>query len=51
MLRYTTKIAEEIGIDGRNAYPAARPNFLATAYVVLTRKTGFKSERFDGQAH
>ena len=35
----------------RNAYPVVRPNFLPTAYVVLTRETGFKSEKFDGQAH
>jgi len=51
MLRYTTKIVMKTGIGDRRAYPAARPNFLPTAYVVLTRKTGFKSERFDGQAH
>ena len=51
MLRYTTKTVEETEIDGRDAYPAARPNFLPTAYVVLTRETGFKSEKFDGQAH
>ncbi len=51
MLRYATKIVMETGIGGRSAYPAARPNFLPTAYVVLTRETGFKSEKFDGQAH
>jgi hypothetical protein len=27
-----------------------RAPFLPTAYVVLTRETGFKSEKFDGQA-
>jgi hypothetical protein len=36
---------------GHNAYPAARPDFHPTAYVVLTRETGFKSEKFDGKAH
>jgi len=51
MLRYATKIVMETGIGDRRAYPAARPNFLPTAYVVLTRETGFKSEKFDGQAH
>ena len=51
MLRYATKIVMETGISDRSAYPAARPNFLPTAYVVLTRETGFKSEKFDGKAH
>jgi len=51
MLRYTTQIARETGIGRRSAYPAARPDFLPTAYVVLTRETGFKSEKFDGKAH
>ena len=51
MLCYTTKIIEETGMGGRKAYPAARPDFLPTAYVVLTRETGFKSEKFDGKAH
>jgi hypothetical protein len=51
MLRYVAKIVEETGIGGRNAYPAVRPDFLPTAYVVLTRETGFKSEKFDGKAH
>ena len=51
MLRYNTQIVKETGIGGRSAYPAARPDFLPTAYVVLTRETGFKSEKFDGQAH
>jgi hypothetical protein len=51
MLRYTTKIAKEAGIGGRNPYPAVRLNFPPTAYVVLTRETGFKSEKFDGKAH
>jgi hypothetical protein len=51
MLRYATQIIRETGIRGRNAYSAARPDFLPTAYVVLTRETGFKSEKFDGKAH
>ena len=51
MLRYTTQIIKETGIGDRRAYPAVRPNFLPTAYVVLTRETGFKSEKFDGKAH
>jgi hypothetical protein len=28
-----------------------RPDFLPTAYVLLTRDAGFKSEKFDGKAH
>ena len=51
MLRYTTQIVMETGVGDRKAYPAARPDFLPTAYVVLTRETGFKSEKFDGKAH
>jgi hypothetical protein len=51
MLYYTTKIVKETGVGRRSAYPAARPDFLPTAYVVLTRETGFKSEKFDGKAH
>jgi hypothetical protein len=51
MLRHATQIISKTGIGGRNAYPAARPDFLPTAYVVLTRETGFKSEKFDGKAH
>jgi hypothetical protein len=51
MLRYTTQITRETGIGGPSVYPAARPDFLPTAYVVLTRETGFKSEKFDGKAH
>ena len=51
MLRYTTHIIDETGIGRRSAYPTARPDFLPTAYVVLTRETGFKSEKFDGKAH
>jgi hypothetical protein len=51
MFRYTTTNTKETGIDGCNAYPAVRPDFLPTAYVVLTRETGFKSEKFDGKAH
>ena len=51
MLRYTTQTIGETGMGGRKAYPAARPDFPPTAYVVLTRKTGFKLEKFDGQAH
>jgi hypothetical protein len=51
MLRYATQIVLETGIRDRSGYPAARPNFLPTAYVVLTRETGLKSEKFDGEAH
>jgi len=50
MLLYPTQTTEETGIGGRKAYPDARPDFLPTAYVVLTRETGFKSEKFDGKA-
>jgi hypothetical protein len=39
MLHYTTKIVKETGVGRRSAYPAARPDFLPTAYVVLTRET------------
>lgn len=48
MLRYHAKIARETGICGRKAYPAARPDFRPTAYVVLTRQTGLKPEKFHG---
>jgi hypothetical protein len=51
MLRYPTKIIKETGMGGRKSYPVTRPNFLPTAYVVLTRETGFKSVKFDGKAH
>jgi hypothetical protein len=51
MLRYATQIVMETGVGDRSVYPVARPNFLPTAYVVLTRETGFKPEKFDGQAH
>ena len=51
MLRYPTKIVNETGIGGRSAYPGVRLDFLPTAYVVLTREKGFKSEKFDGKAH
>jgi len=50
MLRYTTKIVKETGVGGRKAYPAVRLDFSPTAYVVLTRETGFKLEKFDGKA-
>jgi hypothetical protein len=51
MLRYPTHTAKETGIGDRNTYPAVRPDFPPTAYVVLTRETGFKPERLDGKAH
>jgi hypothetical protein len=51
MLRYATQIIKKTGNGRRNAYPGMRPDFLPTAYVVLTRETGLKSEKFDGQAH
>jgi hypothetical protein len=50
MLRYPTNVITETGNGGRSAYPAARPDFPPPAYVVLTRETGFKSEKFDGKA-
>jgi hypothetical protein len=48
MLRYATQIALETGVGDRSAYPVARPNFLPTAYVVLTRETGFGPGKFRG---
>ena len=51
MFRYTTKIVKETGIGGRSAYSVVRPDFPPPAYVVLTRETGFESEKFDGKAH
>ena len=51
MLRHATQIISKTGIGGRSAYPGVRLDFLPTAYVVLTREKGFKSEKFDGKAH
>ena len=48
MLRYPTKIVNETGIGGRSAYPGVRLDFLPTAYVVLTRETGFGPGTFRG---
>jgi hypothetical protein len=48
MFRYLTIIAVKSGILRRRSYPATRPNFLPTAYVVLTRETGFGPEKFRG---
>jgi hypothetical protein len=50
MLRYPTNFIAETGNGGRSAYPAARPDFRPPAYVVLTRETGFESEKFDDKA-
>src|SRR5215831_16817583 len=40
MLCYLTIIARKSGIRLRKPYPAVRPDFFPTAYVVLTRETG-----------
>lgn len=48
MLSYITPTASKSGILVRRPYPATRPDFLPTAYVVLTREAGFGSENFRG---
>ena len=48
MFRYLTIIVRKSGIRFRKLYPAIRPDFLPTAYVVLTRETGFGPEKFRG---
>lgn len=45
MVRYTTEIVDKIEIQGRLTYPGLRPGFAPTAYVVLTRERGIKSEK------
>ena len=48
MFRYLTIIAGKYRILRRRSYSAARPDFLPTAYVVLTRETGFGPGKFRG---
>ena len=48
MFRYATIIAGQSGILRRRSYSATRPDFLSTAYVVLTRETGFGPGKFRG---
>jgi hypothetical protein len=50
MFRYPTQTIGKTGIGDGNAYPVPRPDFLPTAYVMLTHKAGFKSEKFDDKA-
>lgn len=45
MLRYPTLIIIESGMSLRRLYPATRSGFPPSAYVVLTRKTGFGGEK------
>lgn len=44
MARYTTEVIDKIEILAPSIYPALRPDFAPTAYVVLTRERGIKSE-------
>jgi hypothetical protein len=46
MFFYLTIIAAKSGIIRRRSYSATRPDFLPTAYVVLTRETGFGPGKF-----
>jgi hypothetical protein len=48
MLRYLTIIICKSGILLRRPYPAIRPGFPPSAYVVLTRETGFGGEKIRG---
>jgi len=48
MFRYPTIIAWKSGNRLREPYPPVRPDFLSTAYVVLTRETGFGPGKFRG---
>lgn len=50
MLRYPPNLIMETKTGGRSSYPAVRPDFPPHAYAVLTRETGFKSEKFDDKA-
>lgn len=45
MLRYLPIIIIESGMRHRRPYPAIRAGFPPSAYVVLTRKTGFGGEK------
>jgi hypothetical protein len=45
MVRYITEIVDEVETLSRLAYPELRPGFAPTAYVVLTRERGIKSEK------
>jgi hypothetical protein len=51
MLPLVTAQSVALRVGSEDGYPAVRPDFLPTAYVVLTRETGFKSEKFDAKAH
>jgi hypothetical protein len=48
MLRYPSPIVCKSGISFRLPYPAIRSGFPPSAYVVLTRETGFGGEKFRG---
>jgi hypothetical protein len=48
MFHYLTMIAYKSRNRFRKPYPAIRPDFLPTAYVVLTRETGFGPEKSRG---
>lgn len=45
MLRYPSIIIIESGMILRRPYPAKRSGFPPSAYVVLTRETGFGGEK------
>ncbi len=47
MLRYPTNIMVKTRIGGSQLLPCDTPRLPPTAYVVLTRETGFESEQFD----
>lgn len=45
MLRYPTLTISKSRMSVRRLYPAIRPGFPPSAYVVLTRETGFGGEK------
>lgn len=45
MLRYPPLIISQFGMTLRRPYPVIRSGFPPSAYVVLTRKTGFGGEK------
>lgn len=48
MLRYPKENIIEIEISCRKAYFAIRPDFLPTAYVVLTRESRLRRQKLYG---
>jgi hypothetical protein len=48
MFRYLTIIVCKSGVSLIRPYPAMRPGFRPSAYVVLTREAGFGGEKFRG---